>query len=130
MENKQFNYTYTAPTERERKEIERIREAYKPKTQNETQVEKLKRLDAKVHRFPLILALTLGIVGTLVFGLGLSMILEMDMLIVGACIAVAGLVPIALAYPAHRACTENRKKKYGEEILALSEKLLNETEHN
>ncbi len=128
MENNQFNYTYIAPTERERKEIERIRDAYKPKTQNETQIERLKKLDQKVHRFPMILSLTLGIVGILIFGLGLSLILEMDMLVIGSCIAVAGFVPLALAYPAYRASTENRKKKYGAEILELSEKLLKETE--
>ncbi|MBQ8322551.1 MAG: hypothetical protein IJX91_01145 [Clostridia bacterium] len=129
MDNKQFNYTYTAPTEKERREIERIREAYAPKEQNKSDMEKLKKLDAKVHRFPMILALTLGVAGTLIFGLGLSMILEMDMLIVGSCLAVGGLIPLALAYPAYRATTENRKKKYGAEILALSEKLLNETEN-
>ena len=42
-----FNYTYSAPTETERKEIENIKKRYETPT-GESKFERLRRLDAKV----------------------------------------------------------------------------------
>lgn len=121
--NERFSYTYTAPTEAERKEIEHIRKKYQTESERGT-LEQLKALDNKVHRFPTALALSLGVAGTLLFGLGFALILEWKQLILGACVSLVGIVPVALAYPVYRYHLAKGKKKYGEEILALSEKLL------
>lgn len=117
-----FNYTYVAPTRAERKQIERIRESYLPTEENA--FTRLQNLDKKVQTPPMITALTLGIIGTLIFGLGLTFILEWNKLLLGAALSALGLVPILLAYPLYRAVLNRQKKKYAEEILQLSENLL------
>ena len=124
----QFNYKYSAPTEEERKEIDSIRRQYVPSENKETKLERLRRLDSLVKSAPSVWGLVLGIVGILIFGLGLAMILEWDILVWGIVLAVIGCVPIALAYPVYNAVLQRNKKRYGEEIIRLSDELLNENE--
>ena len=121
-----FNFKYTAPTEEERKEIDSIRRQYAPKEQEETKLERVRRLDALVKSVPTIWALVLGVLGTLIFGLGLTMILEWNILLWGIVLMVLGSVPIAVSYPVYKKVLKKYKNRYGEEILRLSEELLNE----
>lgn len=129
MENKEFNYTYTAPSETERKEIASIRKRYQlPET--ESKLERLRRLDARVKRSANIVALTVGIFGCLLFGAGMSCTLELtEYFVLGVVLSVVGIVPIVLAYPLYNFVLKRSKKKYGDEILRLSEELLNEKEN-
>ena len=46
--------------------------------------------------------------------------------IVGVAISVVGLVPVALAYPIYRILAKKGKEKYKDEILRLSDEILNE----
>ncbi len=125
--SKKFEYSYSAPTEAERKEIESIKKQYMAEEKREeTDMEKLRRLDAKVKNMPTMYALIAGIFGILVFGLGLTMVLEWNELVWGVCVMIVGVVPMGLAYPIYQFTLKEGKKKYGAEILALSEKLLNE----
>ena len=68
-DNDKFHYTYSAPTEEERKEIKRLRSQYLPAPQ-EGALARLKQLDKKARTIPTAILLTLGVVGTLIFGLG------------------------------------------------------------
>lgn len=124
----QFNFKYTAPTEEERKEIDSIRRQYAPQNQEETKLERLRRLDSLVKNTAVIWALCLGVVGLLIFGIGLTMILEWSIWFWGIVLMVVGSVPIAMAYPVHTAILKKYKARYGEEILRLSEELLNQSE--
>jgi len=126
--NEQFNYKYTAPTEEERKEIASIRRQYAPQEQTESKMERLRRLDALVKNTAIIWSLVLGVVGTLVFGAGLTMILEWSIWLWGIVLMVIGSVPMAIAYPVYKLALNKGKAKYGDEILRLSEELLNESE--
>lgn len=119
-----FHYTYSAPTVQERREIESIRRQYLPADEKDVKIERLRKLNGKVKNTPMIVALALGIAGTLVFGLGLCMILEWSLWIGGVTVGVVGLLPVAAAYPVYRLLLRRRKKKYGAEILKLSEELL------
>lgn len=125
MENK-FRYTYSAPTERERKEAESIRKQYLVKEEKADNLAKLRALDKKVKDPPQILALSLGILGALVFGAGLSLILEFGQTVLGAFIALAGIIPLGFAFPSYKHMLKRRKERYREEILALSEEILKE----
>ena len=127
MENK-FNYTYKAPNESERMEIESIRRQYSKATKEESKLEKLRRLDKTVKNAGTVLPLVVGIIGTLIFGLGLTMILEWNLILWGIVIMLIGSVPTALAYPLSLKLTKLYKEKYGDEILSLSEELLAEKE--
>ena len=124
----QFNFKYTAPTEEERKEIDSIRRQYAPQNQEETKLERLRRLDSLVKNTAVIWALCLGVVGLLIFGIGLTMILEWSIWFWGIVLMVVGSVPIAMAYPVNTAILKKYKARYGEEILRLSEELLNQSE--
>ena len=125
----QFNFRYTAPTEEERKEIDSIRRQYAPQEKTETKLERLRRLDGLVKNTAIIWSLGLGVVGTLVLGLGLTMILEWSIWLWGIVLMVIGSVPMAIAYPVYKLALNKGKAKYGEEILRLSEELLNENEN-
>ena len=126
MENKEFNYTYVAPTESERKEIESIKIQYlKEEKKEETKLQRLRRLDSKVKKTPVILSLCLGVIGTLIFGLGLTTVLEWNKLVLGVCIMAVGAIPMAIANPVYKGALKAGKKKYGAEIVKLSEELLN-----
>ncbi|MBQ7830802.1 MAG: hypothetical protein IJ393_01865 [Clostridia bacterium] len=124
-ENK-FEYRYAAPTEAERKKVESLRREYLNETVSEGKIERLKRLDNKVKQTPMIFGLTLGIIGTLIFGLGLAMILEWEIRVWGTLVAFVGLVPVCLAYPLYKKIFALQKKKYGAEIIRLSDEILNE----
>ena len=124
----QFNFKYTAPTEEERKEIDSIRRQYAPREQSETKIERLRRLDALVKNTATIWSLCLGVFGCLIFGLGLTMILEWSIFLWGVLLMLVGSIPMAIAYPVYKGVLKKYKNRYGEEILKLSEELLNENE--
>ena len=126
--NNKFNFKYVAPTEEERKEIDSIRRQYIQPSNIESKMDRLRRLDAHVKNTAIVYSLVLGVVGTLIFGLGLSLILEWSIWLWGILLMVLGSVPIALAYPIYRIVLRKYKDRYGEEILRLSEELLNEND--
>ena len=126
--NNQFNFKYTAPSQEERKEIDSIRRQYLPQEQTESKMERLRRLDALVKNTAIIFSLVLGVVGTLVLGLGLTMILQWNIWFLGIVLMVIGSVPMVIAYPVYKLALNKGKAKYGDEILRLSEELLNENE--
>lgn len=122
-----FEYAYSAPNEEERREIASIRRQYEAReVAPEGKLERLRRLDARVRNTANAVSLALGVIGLLIFGLGLTMVLEWTMLIWGIVVAAVGSAPIALAYPVYKITLRRNKEKYGEEILRLSEELLNE----
>ena len=122
----QFNFKYTAPSQEERKEIDSIRRQYAPQEQTETKLERLRRLDSLVKNTAVIWSLVLGVFGCLIFGIGLTMVLEWSILLWGIVLMVIGSVPMAIAYPVYKSVLNKGKAKYGDEILRLSEELLNE----
>ena len=126
MENKQFNYTYKAPTEEERREIESIKRQYEEPKTEEGKLERLRRLNNYVNGLATALSLVAGVLGILIFGLGLTMVLEWSLLVGGIAVMIVGIPPMAIAYPLYNKVLKRNKKKYGNEILRLSEELLNE----
>lgn len=126
MENNEFEYTYTAPSEEQKREIFSIRRQYEQASSVDEKLDRLRKLNSFVHNFATAVSLIHGIVGTLIFGLGMSMILEWSIMVWGVLVSLIGLIPIALAYPMYNLILKRNKKKYGAEILRLSEELLNE----
>ncbi len=124
MENNNFNYKYSAPTEKERREIESIRRQYLSEEREPGTLERLKSLHKSIKRSAVIPSVFLGVFGTLVFGSGLTVTLEMQELLIGTVIMAVGLIPTALAYPLYKAILKSKKKKHSEEIVRLSDELL------
>lgn len=126
MNKNKFTFNYSAPTQDERREIEDIKRQYDGEKPQKDKLTQLRELDARVKNPPMILGLCLGIIGILIFGTGLTMILEWSMLAWGIVVMLVGCIPMGLAYPMHRLLLKRNKQKYGEEIVKLSEELLNE----
>lgn len=124
MENK-FKMTYSAPTKSERDEIEDIRKNYILAPRND-KLDKLKALDKKAKLTPKLLAWTIGIVSLLVFGLGITMILEWKITLWGVIVSVVGIVPTILTFRFYKCIKAKFTAKYKDEILKLSSELLNE----
>ena len=118
--NERFEYTYSA---NQQDEIERIRRKYMPKEADE--LAQLKKLDAEVTKPGTIAGLVLGIVGTLIFGTGMSMALVWTdtLLIAGVLVGIAGFVTLGIAYPVYHKLTERQRAKIGPQILELTEQM-------
>ncbi len=125
-EKKEFRYTYSAPTEQERREIESIRGNYLPASARQSKTEELRMLDARVRRTPMIASLTAGIAGTLIFGGGMALFLELGQPVWGIVLSLLGAAVAAAAYPLHRLLLRRFRQKYGARILALCDELLPE----
>lgn len=125
-QNDKFNYSYSAPTEDERREIDGIRRAYLPEKKQISKLDRLRALDKKVNNAATISSLSLGMVGLLLFGLGMAMMLSWKIWIGGAVVSFFGIIPMALAYPVYKRVLKQQKTKHREEILRLSEELLHE----
>ncbi len=123
MKENKFIYKYTAPTEAERKEIDSIRKQY-AEDKEESKLDRLRSLHAKVKNGAKAISLTIGILGCLIFGLGLTMILEWSVLLWGVVVSAVGGAAMLIAYPVYTWVLQSNKKKYGEEIVRLSEELL------
>ncbi len=127
MSENKFRYVYRAPTVEERKEIDSIRKQY-AEGEEVSKIDRLRSLHARVKRSATAVALTVGIVGCLTFGLGLATVLEWGKTAAGVLVAAVGCLPMGAAYPLYKRTLGRNKKKYGKEILRLSEELLAENE--
>lgn len=124
--NDKFDYTYSAPTENERREIESIKKQYEFAPKQESKLGELRKLNQRVICPPRIAALTTGIIGALVMGAGMAMIMECNLMVWGVIVGVSGIAIAAAAYPLYRAVLKKNKRKYGRQIIGLSNELLNE----
>jgi len=133
-EHEAFRFTYSA---KEQDEIAVIRQKYLPAApKEENAMTRVRRLDAAVTRKAEIVALTLGIIGVLVMGSGMSLVMsELDAalgldhitaLIVGVIIGVVGMVVAGIAYPVYNRVLKKEREKIAPEILSLIEKATKE----
>ncbi len=110
---------------------QKIRAQYVEKESSE--LDALREMDAKVKRPANVFAYLFGSISAIIMGAGMSLVLTDigqtlgvgDALIPGIAVGVVGMVMALLTYPIYKSVLDGRKKKYGEEILALSEKIMN-----
>lgn len=116
--NEKFEYTYSA---KQQAELETIRKKYLP--EEETKMDKLRRLDKSVTRQGTIISIIIGIVGTLIMGFGMCLCLEWSQFISGIILGVLGIAILAAAYPVFNKITQKQKEKIAPEILRLTEEI-------
>lgn len=124
MEDKKiYTYSYSAA---ENNEIKRIREIYEPKSKEVSKIEQLRKLDQSVYNAATTVSLIIGIVGTLLFGTGMSFIMVWaDTLFgVGIVIGGIGILIAASAYPVYQAVLDKKRKKIAPMILSLTDEIL------
>lgn len=122
-QEKGFSYTYSAP---ENQEVLSIRQKYLPR--EESKLEELKRLDNLVQLSGTAESLCVGVVGCLVFGLGLCLAMEVigNVMWLGVVLGLLGMVGMAFAYPVQRKALARAKQKHGPRILELIAELTGE----
>ena len=126
MDNHSFEYNYSA---QQQKEVEAIRKKYLPKEENK--MEQLRKLHAVPTQKAQSAALTIGIIGTLILGTGMSLAMTQLgaalgnlAMVLGVAVGIAGMVLVALAYPVYNRVLKKQREKIAPEILRLSDELL------
>ena len=127
--NDKYDYTYKALAPHERKEVENIRNKFSANNEHDALTE-LRKINDKIENVPTTISLIIGIIGALIFGLGMAMILEWDLIILGIIVGCVGIIPIVFAFPFYKRYYNLLKDKYKDEILTLTEKLLDGKENN
>ena len=117
-----FNYTYSAS---QQAEIKSIREKYMPPTEEEDKMERLRRLDRSVTKTGTTVSIIVGVISTLVFGVGMccTMVWE-GLMLPGIVIGIVGIIGIVLAYPLYIHITKKQREKVAPEIMRLTDELM------
>ena len=120
MENKQqVSITYSAE---EQKKIDSIRAKYQPGEKKQPiNLDKLKKLDARVESVAMVSALSEGIISTLILGVGMTCVLVWNQPVIGVIVGVLGLSGALCAWPLYQKVLAKEREKAAPEILRLSE---------
>ena len=123
MADEKFSYSYWA---KQQAEVKKIRERDTAPSETEDKMSQLRRLDASASKPGMIAGWTLGIIGALLLGVGMSctMVWSDKWFVPGIAIGVAGIIAVALAPVVYRRMTKKRREKLAPEIMKLSDELL------
>ena len=99
-----------------------------------TQLDALKDLDKKVKRPANVFAYIFGSIGAIIMGSGMSLVMTeigsmigvANGMIPGIIVGVIGLLMVIINYPIYKGILGSRRKKYADEIIALSDKIMQE----
>lgn len=124
MENQQnnsFQYTYSA---KEQARIKEIRSKYVPR--EESKMEQLQRLDASVTQKATARAIAVGVIGTLILGLGMSccMVWSGAWFVPGIGIGLAGMAVLGAAYPLYNRTLKKERERIAPQIIRLTDELM------
>ena len=110
--------------------VQKIRTQYTEKEY--TELDELKELDKRVKRPANVFAYIFGSLGSIIMGSGMSLVMTdigtsigiENAMVPGIIIGVLGMAMAIVNYPIYKNILDSRKKKYAEQILKLSEKLM------
>lgn len=129
MENNEcFDYSYSAV---QKQEIEEIKKKYMPK--EEDKMDRLRRLHHSASQRARVWAISIGVIGALVMGTGMSLAMtrlgelfgEVAM-VAGVGVGVLGMILVALAYPVYERVLKKTREKIAPEVLRLAEEILDD----
>ena len=111
--------------------VQKIRTQYTEK--EHTQLDALKELDAKVTRPANVFAYIFGSIGAIIMGSGMSLVMTdigssigvADNMAPGIIIGIVGMLMAIINYPLYKKLLASRRKKYADQIMELSEKIMN-----
>lgn len=127
MKNQEtFKMTYSA---QQQEEVEAIRNKYVPKEGDK--MEQLRTLDGSATKKATTTSITVGLFGTLLLGMGMSLIMsDLGTLIgraalpLGIATGVLGMGILACAYPLYLRRLKKEREKIAPEILRLTDELM------
>lgn len=110
--------------------VQKIRTQYTEK--ENTELDTLRELDRKVKRPVNVFSYVFGSISAIIMGTGMSLVMtdigavigiECSM-IPGIVIGVIGMILAIVNYPVHKNILASRRKKYADEIITLSDKIM------
>ncbi|MDD6884426.1 MAG: hypothetical protein PUD50_12035 [Eubacteriales bacterium] len=116
-----FSYTYSA---KQQQEILEIRKKYLPA--EEDKMARIRKLDASVTRKGTLVSVSMGIVGCLLLGAGMScsMVFTGAWFLPGIVLGLIGIVTMAVAYPVFTHIMRKERARIAQQILELTDELL------
>ena len=110
--------------------VQKIRTQYTEK--EHTELDSLKELDAKVKRPANVFAYVFGSISAIIMGSGMSLVMTEigeaigieNAMVPGIAIGVVGMLMAIINYPMYKSILSSRRKKYANEIIALSDKIM------
>ncbi|WP_026511795.1 MULTISPECIES: dihydropteridine reductase [unclassified Butyrivibrio] len=110
---------------------ESVAKDYMPKETNK--VRQLKKLDERAKLPAFITAMTLGIIGTLIFGAGMCFGLSVFgtgviFMVIGVLLGIVGAAVCIINYPLYKKLLKKGKEKYAFEILELAKEITGEAQ--
>ena len=111
--------------------VQKIRTQYTEK--EHTGLDDLRELDKKVKRPANVFSYFFGSIGAIVMGAGMSLVmtdiagqigLGIDPMLPGILIGIVGMFMAIINYPIYKGILGARRKKYANEIIALSDKIM------
>ena len=119
--DKKFTYTYSAG---EQEEIKNIRQKYLPPEENK--MEQLRKLDESATKKGTIVSLIVGIISTLVLGIGMccTLVWADRLFIPGIGIGILGLAGIGITYPLYVNITKKEREKLAPKVMELTNELM------
>jgi len=113
--------------------IQKIRTQYTEK--EATGLDELKALDRKVKRPANVFAYIFGSISAIIMGSGMSLVMTdiaetigmQNHMLYGIIIGIVGMLMAIVNYPIYKNILSSRRKKYADEIIALSDKIISKT---
>lgn len=110
--------------------VQKIRTQYTEK--EHTQLDALKALDAKVKRPANVFAYIFGSISAIIMGSGMSLVMTdigssigvENAMVPGIIIGIVGMLMAIINYPIHKSILASRKKRYADQIIKLSDKIM------
>jgi len=110
--------------------VQKIRTQYTEK--ENTKLDELKALDAKVKRPANIFAYIFGSVSAVIMGSGMSLVMTDigstigidNAMVPGIIIGIIGMLMALVNYPIYKKMLASRKEKYADQIIELSDKII------
>ena len=110
--------------------VQKIRTQYTEK--ENTQLDELKALDAKVKRPANVFAYVFGSLSAIIMGAGMSLVMTdigsvigmENVMVPGIVVGVVGMIMAIINYPIYKNMLGSRREKYAEEVIALSDKII------
>ena len=109
---------------------QKIRTQYMEK--ESTELDALRKLDAKVKRPANIFAYIFGSISTIIMGSGMSLVMTdigstigmESTMVPGIIIGIVGMLMAIINYPIYKGILGSRRKKYADQIMKLSDKIM------
>jgi len=111
---------------------QKIRAQYMQK--QSTELDALRKLDVQVKRPANVFSYVFGSISAIIMGAGMSLVMTdigsmlglANAMLPGILIGIVGMILAILTYPIHKRILAYRREKFADEILALSEKIMNQ----